>query len=539
MRKTFILLTLLCVSVMGWTEPITNIAQGKTAVSVLSINNSLIDYNDQYLMFNNIAATMGKDATWTKHTNLGKTLAYHYNEDPLEPNAQSVVAGTAWTHIILQEQSSLPRTDFAAFRSNVQTWVTYIQTNCPGAVIILPINWAYSDDTSFQTNNKTLIANFRSVATEFGLTLCPVAIAYGNYQIDHPATLASDLYTDNRHPTQAASYLAACLEYAVIFGENPNTITWKPAGLSDAMAGTMRAYAQEAYEGTERTAPLPQPTTDAVSIADATPIVESFDAIGGEDVTEAQIAASLDGKRSFDRATDLPDGWRVENNTSAVRSRGSFAAASTKTMYIGGVSLPSNARNGTWNFGTTGSTDRAVGGITSSIGGGARTVNVMVHLRNDAGRGIETLDLEYDIEKYRNGENAAGFTVQLYSSPDGENWTSAGSNFCTVYTKDGNTDGADVVPLLSNKISGSLACDLAMDQDLYLAWSISPTSGTDCAKSMAFGIDNVKITPVLGKATGLENIQSSEIAIRKVLMDGQMVIVRGEGVYMTNGTRIK
>ena len=198
-NKIIFLIALLCVSVMGWAQ---------TPVRVLSINNSLIDYNDQYLMFNNIASAMGKDATWTKHTNLGKTLAYHFNEDPLEPNAQEVVAGTAWTHIILQEQSSLPRTDYASFRSNVQTWVNYIHTNCPTATIILPINWAYSDDALFQTNNQTLIANFRSVAQEFGLTLCPVAIAYGNYQIDHPSSLAADLYTDNRHPTQAASYLA-------------------------------------------------------------------------------------------------------------------------------------------------------------------------------------------------------------------------------------------------------------------------------------------------------------------------------------------
>ena len=508
-------------------------------VKVLSINNSLIDYNDQYLMFNNIASAMGKDATWTKHTNLGKTLAYHFNEDPLVPNAQAVVAGTAWTHIILQEQSSLPRTDYASFRSNVQTWVNYIHTNCPTATIILPINWAYSDDASFQTNNQTLIANFRSVAQEFGLTLCPVAIAYGNYQIDHPSTLAADLYTDNRHPTQAASYLAACLEYAVIFSENPSAITWKPAALSETMAETMRAYAQEAYEGVERTEPLPVEPTPAISITGST-YSENFDIIGGEDVTEAQIAASLDGKRSFDRATTLPMGWRIDNNTSAVRTVRSFAAASETTMYIGGQNLPSNARNGTWNFGLTGSTDRAVGGITSSIDGGARTVSVMVHLHNDANANIDSLTLSYDIEKYRNGANAAGFTHQLYVSIDGENWTSAGSTFGRQFTKDANTNGAEVVPISVTQVSGNLTCIFPADGDLYLAWSVSPTSGTDCAKSMAFGIDNVVIAPIVSETTGVETVMGYGLPVTgKVLREGQMIIVRGNEEFNAQGARIR
>ena len=37
-------------------------------VKILSLNNSLIYYNDQDAMFNDIARNMGKDAVWTKHT---------------------------------------------------------------------------------------------------------------------------------------------------------------------------------------------------------------------------------------------------------------------------------------------------------------------------------------------------------------------------------------------------------------------------------------------------------------------------------------
>ena len=534
MRKIYyVIVALLFANIMAFAD--------QEQVRVLSINNSLIDYNDQYLMFNNIAAAMDKNATWTKHTNLGKTLAYHFNEDPLVPNAQAVVAGEAWTHIILQEQSSLPRTNFTAFHSNVETWVNYIRANCPNpdVVIILPINWAFSNDASYQLDNQTLIFNFRSVAQEFGLTLCPVALAYGNYQIDHPSTFASDLYTDDRHPTQAATYLAACLEYAVIFNENPNTITWKPTALSETMATRMRTYAQEAYEGIERVEPLPVEPTPAISITETAAYSQNFDTIGGEDVTEAQIAASLDGKRSFDRATQLPLGWRVENNTTSVRTVMSYAAASGTTMYIGGQSLPSNARNGTWNFGMTGSTDRAVGGITSSISSGARSVNVMAHLHNDAGIRFDSLQLSYDIEKYRNGENAAGFIIQLYTSADGENWVSAGNDFGVTYTKDSNTNGAVAVPILSQSVSGTIGCDFPKDGDLYLAWSISPAGGTDCAKSMAFGIDNVSLQLHASESEGLEAISRQPSTVSKVLRDGQLYLLQGDEKYTVQGSRIE
>jgi len=472
-------------------EPVSPVT---SAIKVLSINNSLIDYNDQYAMFNSMSETMNKDATWTKHTNLGKTLAYHFNEDPLTPDAKTMVASVAWTHIILQEQSSLPRTDLSAFYSNVSTWVTYIRANCPNenVKIILPINWAYSDDESFAANNATLIANYKAVADDFNLMLCPVALAYGNYRLDHPSTFVADLYTDNRHPTPAASYLACCLEYATIFGENPSTITWKPDGLAAEMAERMRTYAQEAYEGTERTEPAPQPTTEALSITGAILHSENFNSIGGDDVNPTPAS---DGKTAVEQASTLPQGWRIENNTTAARTLGSFSGASATTRYIGGTSLASNDKNGTWNFGATGSTDRAVGGITSSVSGGARTLNLMVHLHNDANTDFNTLALSYDVEKYRNGANDAGFTVQLYVSADGEAWTSAGIDFCTSFSKDDDSNGAAVVPIATTSVNGNLECVFPEDGDLYLAWSISVTSGTDLAKSMALAIDNVALTP--------------------------------------------
>ncbi len=524
MKKFFSLLSFVAILVLPM--------QAET-IQILSINNSLIDYNNQNQMFNNMAYAMGKDASWTKHTNLGKTLEYHYYSDPLTPNAQTVVANKAWDFIILQEQSSLPLNNYTQFHTNVETWVSYIRSNCPNpdVTIILPVNWPFSNDANYQASKSALLANFRMVAEEFGLTLCPVGLAYGNYQLDHPGTFAADLYSDDRHPTLAATYLACCLEYAVFFSEDPTTITFTPSTVSAEMAESLRAYAKEAYEGIERTEPIPMEETPAISIVDATPYVQNFDTIGGEDVDP-----SGQEKTAYVRDTHLPMGWRIENNVASCRTVLSFSSASETTMYIGGQSLVSNAKNGTWNFGLTSSTDRAIGGITSSISGGAKTISVMAKLHNDAGVAIEALQLAYDIEKYRNGENATGFVVQLYTSTTGEAWTSAGADFSRTFAADANTNGAAVVPILSESVSATLPCAIPAGGDLYLAWSISPASGSDCAKSMAFGIDNVTITPTLSES--IENVQPSAVRIQKFIRNGQLLIQRCEETYDVLGNTL-
>lgn len=507
-------------------------------IKVLSINNSLIDYNDQYAMFNAMAAQMGKSASWTKHTNLGKTLAYHYNEDPLVPNAKTVVASTAWTHIILQEQSGLPRTDLDAFHTNVQTWVNYIRTTCPNpnATIILPVNWAYSTDPEFQINNNTLIANYDSITREFGLTLCPVAYAYGNYQLDYPATIGSDLYSDDRHPTIAATYLACCLEYATIFSENPSTITWKPTSLSDEMAARMRTYAQEAYEGTRRTEPKEEPDepeTDALVITSAQEIKEDFNSLGGADKDP-----STDTKTGIAESSVLPKGWRIERNLSAPRQLGSFSDADITTMYIGGQSLVSNAYNGTWNFGATGSSDRAIGGLTTGVANGTRGISVMVHLLNSSATYFSSLELSYDIEKYRNGSNAAGFTVQLYTSTDGKTWTKAGDDFKSSFSPDANNNGFATVPAATTHVATTLPVAFPAENHLYLAWNISVSSGTTCNAAPGLALDNVSIRPISDTASTLSPATHPSTSA-KILRNGQLFILRDGKTYNVLGAELR
>ena len=191
----------------------------------------------------------------------------------------------------------------------------------------------------------------------------------------------------------------------------------------------------------------------------------------------------------------MPTGWKVDKNTT-VRLVGSYASAVTATERIGGNSLSTSAGNGIYNFGAgpeASATDRAVGGLSSSSA--SKSVNVYVHLQNNGGSTIENLSISYDVEKYRNGSNTAGFSIQMYYSTDGSTWSSAGSDFLTSFAADANNNGFATAPGATSSVtSKTLSQQIAQNGNLYLAWNYSVTSGTTTSNAQALGIDNVEIT---------------------------------------------
>ena len=215
-------------------------------VRLVSMNNSLIQRNQQWTIFDRLAAAMEKDAHWVNHTMLGQDLATHYYSE----DGQPLIASEEWTHVILQEQSSLPRTDYATFRNNVKMWVDFIRTSCPNpdAIIILPVNWGYNENgfADFTTQTTTLMQNYTAVAQELGVTICPVAQAYQMIYDEKGSEYLATLYTDNRHPSAKATYMAACMEFGIIYGIDPLTIVYEPRNLEPDESQLMREYASRA-----------------------------------------------------------------------------------------------------------------------------------------------------------------------------------------------------------------------------------------------------------------------------------------------------
>lgn len=191
----------------------------------------------------------------------------------------------------------------------------------------------------------------------------------------------------------------------------------------------------------------------------------------------------------------MPSGWKVEKNSS-VRTRGTYSGAASATEYIAGNSMSSSATGAIYNFGAgiAGSAvDRAVGGLSSS--GGAKTVSIYVYLYNNGAEQISDLTISYDVEKYRNGSNSAGFSIQMYYSTNGTSWTSAGSDFLTSFVADADNSNFASAPGSTVSISNkTLNQSINASGSLYLAWSYSVTTGSTTSNAQALGVDNISIT---------------------------------------------
>lgn len=220
-------------------------ADAQKPLRILSLNNSLIEVNGQAAMFNEMAKADGLDIHWDKRTQLGRTLLFHYNDEL----ARQLVASQPWDIIILQEQSSLPRTTPEILMESVKLWKKFILDNCPNpqAQIIVPMNWAFAGDwDNFKDHSKTLHKSFTDVARDIpGVRICPVGDAVADVFEQGGAEATAPLYNDDRHPSLRASYLAACMEYGLITGRDPADITYVPEGLDAAVAKEMRKLASK------------------------------------------------------------------------------------------------------------------------------------------------------------------------------------------------------------------------------------------------------------------------------------------------------
>lgn len=223
-----------------------------TRVDVLSINNSLIYVNKQDSVFNSIAAERGKDARWTMHTLLGRTLLRHWEEgDSVNEKgnytAKYKVRNHAWTHIVLQEQSRLPRANFEWFRQSVHQWVDYIRRNCPNpdVQIILTMNWGYSTAfDKYTEQNEILYRNCLALAQECGITLCPVGLGNQDFYERGGKELAGLLHNDECHPSFRGTYMASCMEYAVIFNDSALNIGYDHPRLTAEQCREVRECVQ-------------------------------------------------------------------------------------------------------------------------------------------------------------------------------------------------------------------------------------------------------------------------------------------------------
>src|SRR4029453_16666952 len=187
----------------------------------------------------------------------------------------------------------------------------------------------------------------------------------------------------------------------------------------------------------------------------------------------------------------LPADFRVDRTTTAtsadVRKVGTYAAAGIAPRQVGGANLSTSASNGIYNFGsgtTTTGPDRAIGFLAS--GSATASGNLYAQLTNSTGGPLTGLQISYDVEKYRNGTNAAGFRIQLFYSTDGATWTNAGADFLTAFAGgDPANSGFATAPGARVSVAKTLLVAIPNSSTFYLAWNYSVSTGTTVTNAQA------------------------------------------------------
>lgn len=240
----------------------------------------------------------------------------------------------------------------------------------------------------------------------------------------------------------------------------------------------------------------------------------THDATGGNDIdpifsdatssatviTPAGLSMLVETSEPFSIGTagtaSLPTHWRVDNNQSNVRTVGTYSAAGSATQFADGAS-PVSSTNGIYNYGsgtTDVGSDRAIGFL--SAGTGTKSGNLYVKLTNDGSVSVTTATISYDVEKYRDGTNAAGFRVQMYYSLDGSSWTSAGTSFLTTFAADPDNNAFATAPGAATSVTQQdLGVTVPAGGSLFLAWNYSVATGSTISNAQALAIDNVDIKP--------------------------------------------
>ncbi len=231
--------------------------------------------------------------------------------------------------------------------------------------------------------------------------------------------------------------------------------------------------------------------------------------VSGKSWGQANISAGTTYSQNFNSigttaTATLPTGWVMEKGTAVRTVTAAYTAVTgTATTYAlaYNAAMSSSAGNGFWNFGGGASSgDQAVGGISS--GSASQSVNMFLKLNNNGASTIPNFTISYVAKRFRNGTNAAGFSIRFYTSTTGlaNSWTEVTGNVLSFTGANADNNGNATNPLETKSITNYVYNQsLAASSSIYFAWSYSVTSGTTTSNAQALGIDNVSI--VAGSST--------------------------------------
>lgn len=201
---------------------------------VFFLGNSYTQVNDLPRMVADIAQSMGDTMTYASNTPGGCTFEMHCSNASMDKICQG-----GWDFVILQEQSQLPAFPIEMVEEMVfpfaKQLVDSIYAFNPDAEALFYMTWGrkngdteygpiYPLMSTYEGMDSLLYERYMYMAEANDASVCPVGRVW-HYLRDHHSEI--ELYmSDESHPSLAGSYVAACAFYTMMFGRDPDSITY-------------------------------------------------------------------------------------------------------------------------------------------------------------------------------------------------------------------------------------------------------------------------------------------------------------------------
>ena len=227
---------------------------GRT-LSILFIGNSLTSVNDLPKTLSDIAKSLGDTVNYDAYD----PGSYTFKQDTTDQTALSKIKSQPWNFVVLQEQSELPALQDSRVANEVLPYARELNQDVhdadPATKTVFYETWGYQNGDSqycestptlcsYAAMQNQLIKSYKAMAQKNSVLLAPVGEAWQIVRQTHPEI---NLYIDDRHPTPAGTYLAACVFYITLFKKDVTGAS--PLTLDKSQAKILRQIAKQVVLG--------------------------------------------------------------------------------------------------------------------------------------------------------------------------------------------------------------------------------------------------------------------------------------------------
>ena len=194
---------------------------------VLFIGNSYTFYNDLPKTFAKLAQAGDKRVETGMVASGGWALSDHVNS----AETLDQIKSSQWNFVVLQEQSLVPASEerrATEMYPMVRTLVAKIKET--GATPVLFVTWAHRGGwrevglPGYENMQLQINEGYIGIAEEINAPLAPVGFAWLKLWKQNPQI--SLWQADGSHPNEKGTYLAACVFFALLYRQSPESLSY-------------------------------------------------------------------------------------------------------------------------------------------------------------------------------------------------------------------------------------------------------------------------------------------------------------------------